>query len=104
MRKLIPLHYYQVGNERIVEAKEKQPKDLVENEWVTNCGQKAPSCKKVMGKIEIPDDTSALKGQLAAGGFEEQSLTETTRCPTCSKQSPTMLFIAATTLNWISNQ
>ena len=74
MRKLIPLQYYHVGNEQIVEAKEKQLNDLVEISGYKNSGQKAASCKKVMGKIEIPDDTSALKGQLGAGGFEEQSL------------------------------
>ena len=99
---MIALHNYQDGDERIIDAKEMELKNLVEidvYEWIEDCRQKAVTCKWVIIEKEKNDGTSSVKDRLFARGFEE-SLTERTDSLICSKQSLRMLSTVASAVNW----
>ena len=96
------MHNYQDGDERIIDAKEMELKNLVENdvyEWVEDCRQKIVTCKWIITEKEKNDGTSSAKDRLFARGFEE-SLTERTDSLICSKQSLRMLSTVASAVNW----
>jgi len=93
---------YLQDDERVINAKNTEMQNLQDNdvyEWIADNGQAAVSSRWVLTEKDLVDGKSIVKARLVARGFEE-SLTERTDSPTCSKQSLRMLFSTASTLNW----
>ena len=87
----------------VVEAKERELKNLMENdvfEYVEDKGQKAVSCRWVFTEKHNPDGSKLLKARLVARGFEEKLIDRRVDSPTCSRQSLRLVLITASTMNW----
>ena len=87
----------------VVEAKERELKNLTENdvfEYVDDKGQKAVSCRWVFTEKHNPDGSKLLKARLVARGFEEKLIDRRVDSPTCSRQSLRLVLITASTMNW----
>lgn len=88
--------------QEVVDAKEKEVVNLIENdvfEEVKDIGQSCVSCKWVITS-KVKNDVEVVKARLVARGFEERSNTARTDSPTCSRQSLRMSFVVASTMTW----
>ena len=93
----------QEHEQAVIDAKEKELKNLTENKvftWVEDEGQNAISCKWVLTKKQKLDGEKFLKARLVAPGFEEKNNLQQTNSPTCSRQSLRMIFITAASMKW----
>jgi hypothetical protein len=75
--------------QEVVDAKEKEVVNLIENdvfEEVKDIGQSCVSCKWVITS-KVKNDEEIVKARLVARGFEEKTNTAQTDSPTCSRQS-----------------
>ena len=86
----------------VVDAKEKEVVNLIENdvfEEVKDVGQSCISCKWVITS-KVKNDAEIVKARLVARGFKEKTNTARTDSPTCSRQSLRMSFVTASTMAW----
>ena len=89
--------------ENIIEAKQKELKNLKENdvfECVNDEGQQAVSCRWVYTEKENPDGSTRVKARLVARGFEEKMVNKKVDSPTCSRQGLRLGLIAAICMKW----
>jgi hypothetical protein len=73
--------------QEVVDAKEKEVVNLIENdvfEEVKDIGQSCVSCKWVITS-KVKNDVEVVKARLVARGFEERHNTARTDTPTCSR-------------------
>ena len=104
MEEALILTEQQEHEQAVVDAKEKELKNLIENKvftWVEDEGQNAISCKWVLTEKQKSDGEKFLKARLVAQGFEEKNNLQQTDSPTCSQQSLQMIFITAASMKWI---
>ena len=89
-------------SQEVVDAKEKEILNLIENdvfEDVEDMNQRCVSCKWVITK-KIKNGADIVKARLVVCGFEEKSNDARTDSPTCSRQSLRMVFIITSTMGW----
>ena len=89
-------------SQEVVDAKEKEILNLIENDVfdeVNDVGQSCVSSKWVVTK-KVKEEKTTVKARLVARGFEEKSNNTRTDSPTCSRQSLRMAFVIASTMNW----
>ena len=75
----------QEHEQAVIDAKEKEIKNLIENEiftWVEDEGQNAISCKWVLTEKQKLDGEKFLKARLVARGFEVKNNLQQTHSPT----------------------
>ena len=76
MEEALILTEQQEHEQAVVDAKEKELKNLIENKvftWAEDEGQNAISCKWVLTEKKELDREKFLKARLAAQGFEEKN-------------------------------
>ena len=87
-------------NQDVMNAKEKEYNNLIENDVFEDTGEKAISTRWVIAEKRNPDGTKKTKARLVARGFEEQLVDERVDSPTASRQSLRLIFMAAFTMEW----
>ena len=92
-------HYSQ----EIVDAKEKEYKNLLEHdvfEVVNDDGQSTISTKWIFHEKNDDQGRKSVKGRLVARGFEERLADKKIDSPTCSRQGLRLVLITASSMDW----
>ena len=88
--------------QEVVDAKEKEIKDLIENdvfESVQNENQPTISSRWIITE-KFKDGKKIVKARLVARGFEEDSSNFTKDSRTCGRECLCLLFATAATMSW----
>ena len=100
--KVVLLNECEEKKQDIIDAKEKELRNLLENnvfEEVEDKGQRRVTTKWIITEKE-KDEEKIVKARLVARGFEEKLENTRIDSPTCSRQSLRMCFIVAPTMKW----
>ena len=101
-KKVVLLNEFEVKKQDIIDAKEKELINLLENnvfDEVKDKGQRRVTTKCIITEKE-KDEENIIKARLVARGFEEKLENTRIDFPTCSRQSLRMRFIVAPTIKW----
>ena len=90
-------------DQRILDAKQKELKNLVDNdvyEAVRDVGQRRVSTKWVITEKMVSEALMKIKARIVARGFEENLQNTRTDSPTCSRQALRLCFSTAACMGW----